>query len=112
MNFDEGIKGERVYSIMFGHVYTDGTKIEANANKYAWILKKACITNLSKQNFYVFYTADYRNQQFRIKPNENHIVRNNDFTEIIYSIERNTSLAEEYKIKKPRSFLQREMCFY
>ena len=27
------------------HTYIDGTKIEANANKYTWVWKKSCITN-------------------------------------------------------------------
>ena len=27
------------------YVYIDGTKIEANANKYTWVWKKSCITN-------------------------------------------------------------------
>lgn len=27
------------------HLYIDGTKFEANANKYTWVWKKACITN-------------------------------------------------------------------
>lgn len=30
------------------HLYIDGTKIEANANKYSWVWKKACITNRDK----------------------------------------------------------------
>lgn len=30
------------------HTYIDGTKIEANANKYTWIWKKSCITNRDK----------------------------------------------------------------
>ena len=30
------------------HIYIDGTKIEANANKYTWVWKKACITNRDK----------------------------------------------------------------
>lgn len=30
------------------HAYIDGTKIEANANKYTWVWKKACITNRDK----------------------------------------------------------------
>lgn len=30
------------------HVYIDGTKIEANANKYTWVWKKSCITNRDK----------------------------------------------------------------
>ncbi len=31
------------------HVYIDGTKIEANANKYSWVWKKSCITSVSKE---------------------------------------------------------------
>jgi len=30
------------------HVYIDGTKIEANANKYTWVWKKSCIVNRDK----------------------------------------------------------------
>ena len=30
------------------HVYIDGTKIEANANKYTWVWKKSCINNRNK----------------------------------------------------------------
>ena len=30
------------------HVYIDGTKIIANANKYTWVWKKSCITNRDK----------------------------------------------------------------
>ncbi len=30
------------------HTYIDGTKIEANANKYTWVWKKSCITNRNK----------------------------------------------------------------
>jgi transposase len=30
------------------HLYIDGTKIEANANKYTWVWKNACITNRDK----------------------------------------------------------------
>lgn len=30
------------------HVYVDGTKIEANANKYSWVWKKSCLTNRDK----------------------------------------------------------------
>ena len=31
------------------HVYIDGTKIEANANKYSWVWKKGCITSVFKE---------------------------------------------------------------
>ena len=30
------------------HTYIDGTKIEANANKYTWVWKKSCITSRNK----------------------------------------------------------------
>lgn len=30
------------------HTYIDGTKIEANANKYSWVWKKSCIKNRDK----------------------------------------------------------------
>ena len=30
------------------HAYIDGTKIEANANKYTWVWKKSCMTNRDK----------------------------------------------------------------
>lgn len=30
------------------HLYIDGTKIEANANKYSWVWKNSCITNRDK----------------------------------------------------------------
>ena len=30
------------------HVYIDGTKIEANANKYTWVWKKSCTKNRDK----------------------------------------------------------------
>lgn len=30
------------------HTYIDGTKIEANANKYTWVWKKSCIRNRNK----------------------------------------------------------------
>jgi len=30
------------------HAYIDGTKIEANANRYTWVWKKSCIRNRDK----------------------------------------------------------------
>ena len=30
------------------HTYIDGTKMEANANKYSWVWKKSCIKNRDK----------------------------------------------------------------
>ena len=31
------------------HVYIDGTKIEANANKYSWVWKNSCLTSISRE---------------------------------------------------------------
>ena len=36
------------------HVYIDGTKLEANANKYTWVWKKSCIT--SRERIYMYLT--------------------------------------------------------
>lgn len=38
-------------SVDLQHVYIDGTKIEANANKYTWVWKKSCIK--SRNNVFV-----------------------------------------------------------
>lgn len=35
-------------SVDLNHTYIDGTKIEANANKYTWVWKKTCIKNRDK----------------------------------------------------------------
>lgn len=35
------------------HIYIDGTKIEANANKYTWVWKKACITSRNRVFMYL-----------------------------------------------------------
>lgn len=35
-------------SVDLDHAYIDGTKIEANANKYTWVWKKSCIKNRDK----------------------------------------------------------------
>ena len=34
-------------------MYIDGTKIEANANKYSWVWKKSCLTNRDKVFGYI-----------------------------------------------------------
>ena len=36
------------------HIYIDGTKLEANANKYTWVWKKACRT--SRERIYMYLT--------------------------------------------------------
>ncbi len=35
-------------SVDLEHIYIDGTKLEANANKYSWVWKNACITSRDK----------------------------------------------------------------
>ncbi len=35
-------------NVDLSHIYIDGTKIEANANKYTWVWKKSCIKNREK----------------------------------------------------------------
>ena len=45
------------------HTYIDGTKIEANANKYSWVWKKSCLTNRKKLFEKVSLLLDEINQQ-------------------------------------------------
>jgi len=35
-------------NVDLSHIYIDGTKIVANANRYSWVWKKSCITNRDK----------------------------------------------------------------
>lgn len=35
-------------NVDLSHTYIDGTKIEANANKYSWVWKKSCVKNRDK----------------------------------------------------------------
>lgn len=32
-------------NVDLSHIYIDGTKLQANANKYSWVWKKSCLTN-------------------------------------------------------------------
>lgn len=45
------------------HTYIDGTKIEANANKYTWVWKKSCTRNRLKVFGYVSELIDEMNSQ-------------------------------------------------
>ncbi|MBR3933110.1 MAG: transposase, partial [Clostridia bacterium] len=36
-------------NVDINHVYIDGTKIIANANKYSWVWKKSCIKKASER---------------------------------------------------------------
>ena len=35
-------------SVELNHLYIDGTKMEANANRYTWVWKKSCLTNRTR----------------------------------------------------------------
>lgn len=48
------INWEEANYVDLEHTYIDGTKIEANANKYTWVWKKSCIKN--KDNMFVGIT--------------------------------------------------------
>ena len=43
------------------HTYIDGTKIEANANRYTWVWKKSCIRNRQKVFDKIFALIDSMN---------------------------------------------------
>lgn len=45
------------------HTYIDGTKIEANSNKYTWVWKKSCIRNRDKVFIKVSELIDEMNEQ-------------------------------------------------
>lgn len=45
------------------HTYIDGTKIEANANKYTWVWKKSCIRNRDKVFIKVSNLIDEMNEK-------------------------------------------------
>lgn len=45
------------------HVYIDGSKFEANANRYTWVWKKSCVTNRQKIFAKVSELIDNMNQE-------------------------------------------------
>lgn len=45
------------------HTYIDGTKIEANANRYTWVWKKSCIKNRQKVFDKISVLIDAMNQE-------------------------------------------------
>ena len=46
----------------FNHVYIDCTKFEANANKYTWVWKKACITSRNRVYMYITHLLNEINE--------------------------------------------------
>ena len=45
------------------HTYIDGTKIEANANRYTWVWKKSCVKNRQKVFDKISLLIDAMNQE-------------------------------------------------
>lgn len=45
------------------HTYIDGTKIEANANRYTWVWKKSCTKNRGKVFEKISRLIDAMNQE-------------------------------------------------
>ena len=45
------------------HTYIDGTKIEANANRYTWVWKKSCVKNRQKVFDKISLLIDSMNQE-------------------------------------------------
>ena len=45
------------------HTYIDGTKIEANANRYTWVWKRSCIKNRDKVFDKIFALIDEMNSE-------------------------------------------------
>ena len=62
------------------HAYIDGTKIEANANKYTWVWKKSCIKNRNKVFEKISLLIDAMNsevlnfQEIRLEKRENYAI--------------------------------------
>ncbi len=62
------------------HLYIDGTKIEANANRYTWVWKKSCLRNREKVFGYITRLIEKMNFEilfyrgFRIEPREEYAI--------------------------------------
>ena len=50
-------------NVDINHTYIDGTKIEANANKYTWVWKKSCINNRNKTFIKISETIEEINNE-------------------------------------------------
>lgn len=73
------------------HTYIDGTKIEANANRYTWVWKKSCIRNRDKVFEKISALIDAMNTNVRNYPGIKLEKRNE------YAIDYITQLLESYK---------------
>ena len=59
-----------VENVDLNHVYIDGTKIEANANKYSWVWKKSCEKNRLKVFARITELLGEFGQSFQLTPIE------------------------------------------
>lgn len=80
------------------HAYIDGTKLEANANKYTWVWKKSCIRNRDKVFAKVSELIDIINsdliyQEVRIEKREEYAVEYLD--EVISVYQKTTGIHPE-----------------
>ena len=79
-------------SVDLNHAYIDGTKIEANANRYTWIWKRTCISNRKKVFEKVTKLIDQMN------------------FEVLFYLGFKISTREEYAIEYLEDVLKRYSC--
>ena len=74
------------------HAYIDGTKIEANANRYTWVWKKSCIKNRDKMFHKISTLIDEMNTEvlnllgYKIETREDYAIEY--LEQILYTYER------------------------
>ena len=80
------------------HTYIDGTKIEANANRYTWVWKKSCIKNRQKIFDKISLLIDAMNQEvlgylgLKLEKREEYAI--NYISELLEMYKRGTGLDE------------------
>lgn len=78
------------------HVYIDGTKIEANANRYTWVWKKSCVRNRNKVFEKISLLIDSMNEQvlgflgIRLEKREEYAIEY--IKELLYTYQKATGL--------------------
>ena len=80
------------------HTYIDGTKIEANANRYTWVWKKSCVKNRQKVFDKISLLIDSMNQEvlgyFGIKFEKREAYAIDYVSELLTVYKETTGLAE------------------
>lgn len=82
------------------HLYIDGTKMEANANKYSWVWKNACITSREKLWKKITTILERINEEFLCYECHRYITREEYEIEYVESIVRDYK--ERFKIDETR----------